>query len=405
MQENSIKIFWLQVFSFFLLIHYAVILYSGSTFLSKTFGEENIWIIYSISAALTIIINLTVTRILRLFNVMKLTRLVLILAFINMLYLYFNHHFFSTGLSYIIYVILADFLIMLTSIMIEDLSQNSVTGTIRGKFISVQHFGLLLATFISSFVIDIFSFQAIFMTSAIFIFISYFIFLFFVNNLPKITIHQKNLMEGFRKIKNSHDLRNIIYAEIGLYIFYSLMIIYIPFKLLESGIPLTTYLGVLLPFALLPFLFIPIWLGYFEDQMKDEKEILMFSFVGIILILILIAFTDSSYIWTWGLILFMSRVFASCAETSINSYLFKKIDSTDTAIISIFTSSQTFAYLVFAPFFAILTKTADLKTLFLSVSFLLCFVLVLVSKIHDTKNYENHKNWRSIWVKAKKRVN
>ncbi len=224
MQENSIKIFWLQVFSFFLLIHYAVILYSGSTFLSKTFGEENIWIIYSISAALTIIINLTVTGILRLFNVMKLTRLVLILAFINMLYLYFNHHFFSTGLSYIIYVILADFLIMLTSIMIEDLSQNSVTGTIRGKFISVQHFGLLLATFISSFVIDIFSFQAIFMTSAIFIFISYFIFLFFVNNLPKITIHQKNLMEGFRKIKNSHDLRNIIYAEIGLYIFYSLIL-------------------------------------------------------------------------------------------------------------------------------------------------------------------------------------
>lgn len=413
---NNIKIFWLHVFAFFLLIHYAVILYSGSTFLSKTFGEENIWIIYFVASALTIILNLTVTKILRRFDVRKLTQVTLVLAFLNMLYLYYSNQFMSIGMGYILYTVLADFLIMLTSIMIEDLSRDSVTGSIRGKLLSVQHFGLLLATFITSFVIDIFSFQEIFLASALFIFISFIVFVFYVVDIPKITIHQKNLIEGFKKIKASRDLRYIIYAEIALYTFYSLMVIYMPFKLLNSGIPLTTYLSVLLPFALLPFLFIPIWLGYFEDAMSDEKEFLIFAFIGIIVMLIIIAFTTSASLWVWGIILFMSRVVAACAETSISSYLFKKINSADTAIISIFTSSQTLAYLIFTPIFAILLRFTDLKTLFLSVSFLLCFVLVLISKIHDTKNYQKHKewtkawdekrrqNWREIWRRTNKRV-
>jgi MFS family permease len=399
--ERNNKIFWVNIFNFVMSIHYAIILYSGSTYLGNIFGESNIWLIYTTGSLLTVLLNFSVTGILRQFSIYKVTSFILVLAFLNLINLYLNQENLNVLLSFTMYIAFGEFLALLSSIMMEDLSKDSITGGIRGRFISMQSLGYVIAPFIASFIIKDFGISSLFLVSGIFITLSLFIFKFFVRKIPAITIHQKNLRPAFLKILKNKDIRNIIIAQIGLSIFYSVAVLYIPFKIVSVGIPLTEYLGILLPLALLPFLFVPPWLGHFEDQVKDEKEIILLGFVGLIIMLILFAFTTSSLLVVWGLLLFVSRVFASGVETSISSYLFKKIDKTDTAIISIFSSSQTFAYFIFTPIFASLLKLTDLKILFLSVSFFLCFVIVLVSKIHDTKNYEKHKAWKEIWRRSK----
>jgi MFS family permease len=187
-------------------------------------------------------------------------------------------------------------------------------------------------------------------------------------------------------------------------LFYIAAVVYIPFKMESVGIAFSTYLSVLLPIALIPFLIVPNIVGHIEDIMKDEKQFIMLGIFGLMFALGLFALVDTSIIWIWALILFISRIFASMTETSINSYFFKKIGSSDTATISVFQSSSQIAYLIFSPILSIILIYGNLQTVFLSVSFFLCFMLILVSKIHNTDNYEKHKNWGEIWKRVKKRT-
>lgn len=404
MQSFSDKIFWVNIFSFLISLHYAVIVYSESTYLSKVFGAENIWVIYTCAASLTILLNFQISRFLRKRHIEKIVKTTLVLAFINLINLFFSISPLTSFLSFIIYTALSQFLFLLSSIVLEEFSKESTTGGVRGKYISIQSLGYLAAPLISSFFIKYFGIESIFVISSLFILLSLYIFNTTLNKIPRIVVPETSIFKTLKRVWRSVDLRNIIFAQIGLYIFYALVVIYIPFKLGGLGISLTQYLGVLLPVALLPFLFVPEILGYVEDKMKDEKEFLMFSILGLIIILILMAYTTSNSLLVWAFILFVSRFFASMMETSVSSYFFKKVGKSDTDLISIFTSSHNLVYLFLVPVFALILKQTDLQTLFLSVSFFLCFVLVLVSKIHNTKNYDEHKTWAVIWQRSKKRT-
>ena len=138
--------------------------------------------------------------------------------------------------------------------------------------------------------------------------------------------------------------------------------------------------------------------------MRDEKQFILLGLFGLLCILIVFAYVDSSSLIVWAVILFFSRIFASTVETSINSYFFKKIGRSDTAIISIFQSANQIAYLIFSPILSIILIYGNLQTVFLSIAFFLSFVIILVSKIHNTDNYEKHKGWSEIWRRSKKRV-
>jgi hypothetical protein len=325
-------------------------------------------------------------------------------AFLNLITLFFLQDATWVYASFVLYITLAEFLLLLSSVTLEDFSKDENTGGTRGRYISVQSMGYLFAPLASSIFIKVFGVNSIFILSSIFVLISLHVFTIYLNKVPKIPVSEKNMFRTLRSIFSNIDLRNIIFAQVGLHIFFALLVIFIPFKMEAVGIPLTQYLGVLLPIALFPFLIVPRMLGYIEDKMKNEKEFLMFAIFGLISSLVLIAYTDSSSLFVWAALLFMARVFASVMETSISSYFFKKVNRSDTNLISIFTSSPNLVYLFLVPIYSVIVRLTDLKTLFLTVSFLLCFVLVLVSKIHNTKNYEKHKEWREIWKRAKKRA-
>lgn len=145
-------------------------------------------------------------------------------------------------------------------------------------------------------------------------------------------------------------------------------------------------------------------LGHIEDVMKDEKQFIQFGTLGLIFSLALFSLVSSNSIIVWACILFISRIFASMTETSVNSYFFKKIGASDTATISLFQSSASLAYLIFSPILSLVLIFGNLQSVFLTVSFFLCFMLILVSKIHNTDNYEKHKAWSEIWRRTKRRV-
>ena len=403
-QMHLNKLYHLYIYSFLLSIHLAFIIYTGSTFLSGIFGTENIWIIYSLGAFFTLLLNFSVTSFLHNFKIENINKIALIIAGVNLLLLSFTNFPFNIFLAYILFIALSEYLLMLASIMIEDLSSDSVTGSIRGNFITMQALAYVVSPIFTSIIIKYFGLSYIFLISGIFIFISLIYFYINVKNLPPIKIHNKNFRESLSKVFKNYDIRTTVFAWVAGNLFFISAVVYIPFKLETLGISFTTYLSVLLPIALLPFLFMPRILGHIEDKMKDEKQFIIIGLVGLIIILACFALVNSTSVLVWAIILFSSRIFGSILETSLNSYFFKKIGTSDTALISIFQSSSQIAYLVFSPILALILIYGNLETVFLSISFFLCFILILVSKIHNTDNYDKHKSWSKIWKRSKKRV-
>ncbi len=403
--QVHVKIFFINIFAFIISLHYALVLYSQSTYLTKYLGQENIWIVYSFGSFFTILLVLLAPSILKTFKISAVTRLVLISAFINLLFLpYYTSSLLIIPFT-VLYAILSEFLILLPSIMLEHFSKNSSTGGIRGVFIASQSGAFVLAPFLSSIIIRDFGIETIFSFSALIIFIASLFFYFTLRGLGKLSISNKDFGESLEKVFKNHDIRNILIAQIGLSTFYCALLIYAPFKMGEVGIDITKYLGIILPLALLNFIFIPPLLGHTEDELKNEKQILILGFLGLIIMLTIIAFTNSKDLLTWAIIIFLSRTFASITDTSISSYLFKHIEERDVGIVSIQVACQNLPYLVVTPIFGLLImKYFGLKILFLSVSIFLCFVLLFVSNIKQNYAYEHHKKNRLIQQKAKQKA-
>lgn len=399
------KIFWVTIFAFLISLQYAVVSYSASTFLSSIFRQENIWILYSLGGVFAILLNFSTTSLLKNISINRLVFYSLCLALLNSLLVYYNIQ--NTGIyvQFASFIGLSALLFTLSSIILEEFSKDAKTGSIRGRYNAFMSFGFLLAPFISSFFITNLGIKSIFALSSFFALIAIAVFYLFIAFVPRLSPHNTSFVKGATKLFRNSDLRNISFAQFGITIFYTSAVVFIPFKLESLGITLVQYLSVILPVALSPFLFMPPLLGQIEDKMKDEKEILIAAYIALILVLVIIAFCNSTSILVWTIILFLSRLAASSAEISTNSYLFKKIDVREVGIISIFSSTDFIATLLFTPILSLVLFYTDFQTLFLTVSFFLCFMLVYISKLHDTKNYQKHKEWQDIWNRSKKRAN
>lgn len=255
--QNSHKIFFINIFAFVVSLQYALIIYSESTYLSKYLGSENIWIVYSAASLFSILLSLSTPVLLKNFKTTSVTKFALLLAFLNLLFLpYYTHGAFIIPAA-ILFTVLAEFLLLIPSIMLEHFSKSSTTGGLRGIFIAAQSGAYVLAPFLTSVIIRNFGIENMFSFGAIIILIASLFFYYTIYDLPKINLGNKDLYGSFEKIFKNHDIRNILIAQIGLSTFYCTLLIYAPFKMAEVGIDITKYLGIILPLALLNFIFIP----------------------------------------------------------------------------------------------------------------------------------------------------
>ncbi len=367
MKSSEEKIFWIYIYAFFLALFYAVISYSASTFLADVIHTENIWILYTVGAVIAIVLNLSIGRLLRRIEINKLFMIVSALTIINSYLLSLPSSPFLVCLEFVFYYSISALLFTFGSVILEEYSRDSQTGSIRGRYNAIMSGGYLLAPFIASLFIINFGMKSIFILSSCFGIAALFIFYMYINKVPRLRIQDSNFRLGLQKLRSNYDLKGITLAQMGLTTFYTLIVIYLPFKLETVGISLTQYLSILLPVALTPFLFMPPLLGYLEDKTSDEKEVLIISYIGLILMLILIAFCTSTSVFVWTLLLFLSRLCASSIEISTNSYFYKKIDAKDVSIISIFLSTDYVSTIIFTPILSLLLFFADVDTLFLTV--------------------------------------
>ena len=237
---------------------------------------------------------------------------------------------------FVIHFVLQVLLNVCLNLFIETFSVHAKIGTIRGLFLAIFNLGILISPLIGGIILRVSSFATLYTVSALML-IPYLFFLHkYLSHVKEPVHHEIFVLSALKQALKNKNIMAALIGELAVQGFYATMVIYSPLYLSALGIPLTSYLSIILPIALIPLVVLPYELGFLADRKFGEKEMLIIG----LLILTVSAFSlvviTTTNVLIWALVLFVSRIGASFVDTMSFSYYFKKVDPEDPSLTALF---------------------------------------------------------------------
>ena len=326
--------------TFIFALHTALPLYANSSFLSKLIPENAIGFIYTLSSLITIGVIWKFPQLLARFGNYAVTALFSILEIGFLLILAFG----QTPLALIVAFVASQVLIALLAfnldVFLEAFSSDKETGILRGIMLSAYNVAILAGPLVAGLILTNGDFWKIYLAAALLMVpvagIALSKFRSFKDPEYSTVTPLKTLYAIVVKKHPNDYVRHAIVATFLLNLFYSWMVIYTPIYLYNHIGFSWEEIGTIFFVMLLPFVIFELPIGRFTDKTGLERGVMVGGF------LLLIAFTGSLFfiteptVWLWAALLFGTRTGASIIEITTESYFFKKIDATQTGLLSIF---------------------------------------------------------------------
>jgi MFS family permease len=247
---------------------------------------------------------------------------------------------------FIIHFVLQTLLYICLNIFIESFSAHAKVGSIRGIFLAILNMGILISPIIGGAILTYSSFATLYTVAALTL-VPYLFFLHkYLHHIKEPAYREISLTQAGKVALTNKNLRAALIGEFMVQCFYAVMVIYSPLYLTAIGVPLTSYLTVIIPIALIPLVVLPYELGYLADKKFGEKEMLIIGILILVVTVFACVFITTTAIWVWALVFFVSRIGASFVETMSFSYYFKKIDKEDSSLTALFINAHPMAVLV-----------------------------------------------------------
>ena len=370
---------------FFLSLLVAVNIYINSSFLLTFTTEDFVGIIYSVGSFLTILSVLLATKVLEKYGNYKTILILFVLNTISLVGLAIFKSFSFVIFAFFIHFILSVILFFNLDAFIENYSQNEKTGAIRGTTLTVCNIAFIIGPIIAGFLSVGGAFWKIYIVAAI---LNLPILLLLILNFKNFKDPQYNKLkfwETAKKVAKNKDVRGIFVADFVLRSFFAWMVIY-------SVIYLNKYIGfgfdsigIIMSVMLFAYLFLELPLGILADKKFGEKEILNIGFVILIISTAALSFITGKNLIVWAGAFFATRVGAAMVEIMTETYFFKKIDRTDTNVLSLFRMMRPFAYML-APIIAtVFLIFFDIKYIFIAIAAITLIGLKYGLSIKDTQ--------------------
>lgn len=297
----------------------------------------------------------------------------------------------------ILYLAFSNTVWVALDVLLENYSEDHLSGRIRGFHLMVMNVGFLLAPYLSTQILSRHGHPAIF----IIVFVGYIVVLLLSVLLFRSehqAIHHPKMyfFQTLRDVLHRSSLRHIFVVSFALEFFYSIMIIYMALHLQNIGFSWNE-IGLIFTIMLLPFVFIQYPVGVLADKRFGEKEMLALSFLLTIAATVGMIMYSGQNLLMWAGILFVSRVGVAAIEVLRDSYFYKQIDGDDTQIIAFFRMARPIANMIGAVISVFLLTFFGLPSVFFAVVVVLFFALFHIFELADTESeYERtHKVKRS----------
>lgn len=381
--KSSLNYTYLLGFLFY--FHAYLPLYINSSFLASLISEKNVGFIYALTSLLSMFSLILVPKLLEKVGNYRLTLTLLVFQTI-----------FLVGLGVLKDPIFLLVLFILGQVglgliffnldnFIEKESSNIKTGRIRGLFLSIINIALLISPFLASLIVKDDSYQRVFIISGFLLLPVMILLLAKFRKFKDPKYDKLPFWKTARRVILNQNLKGVFVAQFILRLFYAVMVIYSPIYLHEIIGFEWRDIGIIFTIMLLPFVLFELPVGELADKKYGEKEMMSLGFLimGLSVMLLYVPWTNS--IFLWAILLFITRTGASIVEITSETYFFKKIDSSDSDLISFFRILGPLSFLV-GPLIAFpVLFLANLQSLFIAIGLLnLCGIFYSL-RLKDTR--------------------
>ncbi len=369
----------------FYAFHYALPLYSESSYLESIVPLSFIGVIYSVAALISFVLSIKIGALLNKWSNRSVLIGVSILELISLITLAYSTSVVLSLLSFIIHTVLLSVLFVSLNILVESVSKNEDTGKVRGAYLTILNLGILTGPFFASQIIGS-GFAILFTSAALCLVPMIYILYKHLDHLHEPRYVAPDFIQSFQRLKGLVNVRRIVFTQYILELFWIIMIVYAPIYLIQNNIlDLKTYLGVVIPIILIPFIILPYPLGRLADSKLGEKELLISGMFLMILGTIMFGLLAIPPLVFYIFALFIARLGASIVEEMASSYFYKQVDHSQADLISIFTNTRNVALITGPLVGSVIVYSISLQAVFLTLAGILALSLIPIFKLHDTK--------------------
>ncbi len=367
--------------------HYGIPLYASSSFLHQFFGSSKISAIYMVGSIITLLFSIHFTKYLHRFHTYNFTFAVVLAEILTTLAFSLTKNPYVILFFFTIHFCLSTLIYIIISMLVENLTPNNETGMIRGIFLTLLSLGILISPFVGAGLLSYGGYTSLYIVSAFALFPFFYFLKKYFKHVPDPTYRSLDMVQAGKKAFANINLRGALMSILLLECFYAVMVIYSPLYLQSIGISLTTYLSVILPIALIPFVIMPYELGILADNKLGEKELLILGLIIMAITTLSIVVINTTNTIVWAGIMIASRVGASCVETMAFTYYFKKVTSRDASLVALISNMKSLATIIVG-FVGVIMAPLMVNypgIIFIILGLALLFGVTYVIPIKDTK--------------------
>jgi MFS family permease len=375
----------LYILVFFFTLHLTPMTYINSSFLGSFVGTERVGLLYALAAIFGILSFFGIRICLKKFGNFRTFLSILIIETIALIVMAISGFAPVVIIAYIIGYSMRLVAFFSMDIFLESASSNKDTGETRGIYMTFLNTAFLIGPFIASFVLVHGDFSKIYLLAAIMQIPSFYLVIRYLKNFKDPIYQKPKTLKALRKMYNNSDLFATFASNFLLRFFYAWMVVYIPIYLnTQMGFTFSE-VTLIIGIALLPFVLLEALLGKIADKYIGEKEILGLGFLIIAISTAMISFISVPNLIIWAALLFTTRVGASMIEIMTESHLFKRIDSENINILSLYRTSRPVAYIMATLIASVLLSIIDFKYLFLILGVIMLYGIRYSICMKDTK--------------------
>lgn len=378
--------FAIYLFGFLFSLHAALPTYINSSFLARFTTDRLVGLLYGLAAVAAVAAFTMAPRILRRFGNYRTVTFLLAAEFIALIGLATSGEAFFVALFFIASYAATAFIGFNLDMFLERFSKNYATGGIRGAFLTITNTAWVVAPLLASVILTDGDYWRIFLASAILLIPIFVLLAKHLKDFKDPSYLPLPLKKEALRIFGDRNIRQSFFVSFLLQFFYSWMVIYAPIYLYSYIGFSWREIGVMFSIMLLPFIFTEAPLGKLADKRFGEKEIMAAGFIIMAAATALLTFLPSKNFFLFAAVLFMTRIGASMVEIMSETYFFKKVDSGEADVISLFRTMRPVAYLI-GPLLAtaLLGLSLPMKHIFVVLALIMLLGLRSSLMLKDTK--------------------
>jgi len=372
-----------------LVFHTFLVAFINSSFLEQFIETTSVGTIYTVGSALSVLVFLFISRVLRRVGNFKLTIGLLLTNFMAVLGMSQ-----ATSLEvaiplFVLHLITVPLIIFNLDVFMEERIGNdeSGTGTSRGLLLTLASLVGAVSPLVSGLLIgpENADFTNAYVVSALTLIPVVIILLVFFRTFSDPKYDTIDIFSALHTFWITNNIRRVFIAHFMLQMFFMMMVVYTPLYL-TGTIGLTwAEFGIIMFFAQMAYVLLEYPIGILADRHIGEKEMMVVGFLIIMTATAWMSFVTVASVLVWATIMFITRVGAALVEVTTESYFFKQTKSSDAQIISFFRVTRPLAYVLGAIIASLALLYVPFNFIFIVFASLMIPAIFCALLIKDTK--------------------